>query len=170
MESDGFLPWVGELARLHSRRLMGVAMAEGLTSTESLDAVQEGLRTFLGMPLARQMAQDQDDSAKFLAVVVRNVARNMRRKHHRARVHEAWDDEVAADADPSVDDLIGLAEQRVRLLGCVATLSAVQRSVVTLRMLEELSGDETARALGLQSGHVAVLLHRAKKELRQCFD
>jgi RNA polymerase sigma-70 factor (ECF subfamily) len=40
--------------------------------------------------------------------------------------------------------------------------------VVTLRMLEEVSGSEVAVMLDLQPGHVAVLLHRAKHDLVRC--
>jgi RNA polymerase sigma-70 factor (ECF subfamily) len=35
-------------------------------------------------------------------------------------------------------------------------------------MLEEASGGDVASKLGLEPGHVAVLLHRAKKELQRC--
>jgi RNA polymerase sigma-70 factor (ECF subfamily) len=35
-------------------------------------------------------------------------------------------------------------------------------------VLEELSGDEAAEALGVTPGHVAVLLHRARKQLERC--
>ena len=35
-------------------------------------------------------------------------------------------------------------------------------------MLEELSGDDVARELGLRADHVATLLYRAKKELFRC--
>ena len=40
--------------------------------------------------------------------------------------------------------------------------------VVRLRMLEELSGDDVARELGLRPNHVATLLYRANKELFRC--
>jgi RNA polymerase sigma-70 factor (ECF subfamily) len=50
----------------------------------------------------------------------------------------------------------------------VGRLGEIQRAVVTLRMLDELPGDDVARALGLKPGHVAVLLHRAKASLRDC--
>jgi RNA polymerase sigma-70 factor (ECF subfamily) len=39
---------------------------------------------------------------------------------------------------------------------------------VTLRMLEEQPGEDVAAALGITPGHVAVLLHRAKRSLRAC--
>jgi len=78
-------------------------------------------------------------------------------------------DEPALAADePSVDEAIERAEEHVRLLGCVNHLAVVQRQVVRRRMLQELSGIETARQLGLAPGRVAVLLHRAKKALLEC--
>ena len=55
-----------------------------------------------------------------------------------------------------------------KLLGCVSSLNELQRRVVTLRMLEELSGEEVARELNLRPDHVATLLYRAKKELLRC--
>jgi RNA polymerase sigma-70 factor, ECF subfamily len=56
----------------------------------------------------------------------------------------------------------------VRLRGCVASLGELQRAVVTLRMLDEIDGQDVAGALGITPGHVAVLLHRAKANLLTC--
>ena len=75
--------------------------------------------------------------------------------------------ELAADA-PSVEDLVAAAEQELRLRGCVQELAEVQRAVVTLRMLDDVAGEDVARQLGLTPGHVAVLLHRAKGQLLTC--
>jgi Sigma-70, region 4 len=60
------------------------------------------------------------------------------------------------------------AEDELRLMGCVSKLSDIQQRVVRLRMLEELSGDDVARELGVRPDHVATLLYRAKKELFRC--
>ena len=40
--------------------------------------------------------------------------------------------------------------------------------MVTLRMLDEVAGEDVAQALGITPGHVAVLLHRAKLNLLTC--
>ena len=77
--------------------------------------------------------------------------------------------EVPADA-PSVDVLLAAAEEHVALLGCVSQLAEIQRLVVTLRVLEELSPEEVARTLGLTRGHIGVLLHRAKRALVDCIE
>jgi RNA polymerase sigma-70 factor (ECF subfamily) len=164
-----FVRWVSELARVHSRGLAAAARKEGLGPEDALDAVQEAFQTFLLLPQARSLVEEPRGSASLLGVLVRNAARNMRRRHHRAIPHEPLEDEPPLAADEvSVDEAVERAEEHVRLLGCVNHLAKMQRQVVRLRMLQELSGLETAEELGLAPGRVAVLLHRAKKALLEC--
>jgi RNA polymerase sigma-70 factor (ECF subfamily) len=171
MEVDRpFTGWVSVLARRHTQSLAGLARAEGLSQEDAVDAVQEAFRTFLVLPQARELVDHPDDSVRLLGVLVRNAARNLRRRHHRAREHVEIDAGALGDPLPLVDALIERAEHHARLTGCVMHLGDVQRSVVTLRMLQELSGDAVAGLLGLTPNHVAVLLHRAKKELEACLE
>lgn len=165
-----FTGWVSTLARKHTSGLAGVARREGLSADDALDAVQEAFHTFLVLPQARALSDEDDDARKLLSVLVRNAARNMRRRHFRARPHADIDEAGLADDLPSVDELLARAEDHVTLLGCVNRLGDVQRRVVTLRMLEQVSGEDTARELALTPGHVAVLLHRAKKDLLRCVE
>ena len=69
---------------------------------------------------------------------------------------------------PTVEDLILEAEAHVAALGCIEKLAEVQRHVVTLRLLEDRPGEAVAALLATTPGNVAVLLHRAKRELRAC--
>lgn len=166
---DAFLAWVGRLVHGHRVLLAGVARSEGLAAEDAFDAVQEAFHTFLVLPAARQLVDDPDASRKLLVTVVRNVARNRRRLHAESRRHDA-DDALAGLASPaaSVEESIAAAEERARLQGCVGDLAEAQRAVVTLRMLDEVGGEDVARALGITPGHVAVLLHRAKASLLAC--
>jgi RNA polymerase sigma-70 factor, ECF subfamily len=165
----GFTGWVSDLARDHTSALARVARGEGLTAEEALDAVQEGFHTLLSLPQGRMLAMSIDDSRALMGAIVRNAARNMRRKHHRSRPHaELGDESSPADRSPSVDEMLSQAEQHIQLIGCVNRLGEVQRNVVTLRMLEEASAVDVAATLELPAGHVAVLLHRAKRELLRC--
>lgn len=167
--ANTFTGWVSTLAHEHTRGLLHIARSEGLTPEEALDAVQDGFYGFLRLPQARNLVGVPEDSRALIGVIVRNSARNLRRRHHRARPHAPLDEvHSAADTGPSVDDLISQAEQHVQLQGCVDRLAELQRKVVTLRMLEEASGAEVAAQLEIESGHVAVLLHRAKKDLLLC--
>ena len=111
-----------------------------------------------------------DESRRLLITLTRNVARNRRRLHARAKPHTADPELLAAlpAADARADEIIAAAEDQIRLHRCVQTLAEVQRAVVTLRMLDDVPGEDVAAALGITPGHVAVLLHRAKINLLTC--
>ncbi|HVY31067.1 MAG TPA: sigma-70 family RNA polymerase sigma factor [Polyangiaceae bacterium] len=165
-----FTAWVSNLAKVHTRALAAVAVREGLSRVDAVDAVQEAFSTLLSLPQARELSLDDEGAERLMSVIVRNAARNMRRRHHRRRAHESLEEDDLATDLPDVDTLIAAAEQHVALLGCVGQLGRIQRHVVRLRLLEELTPEDTARELGLTSGNVAVLLHRAKKALHDCIE
>src|SRR5882724_11063134 len=166
---DDFSDWVTRLVYTHRGRLAAVARREGLGAEDAFDAVQEAFTAFLILPRARALAPSAW-AGHTLVALVRNVARNARRRHAVARPHVSDDTAVEALADgaPAADERLARAEERGRLARCVARLAEVQRAVVTLRMLDDRPGEDVARELGIQPGHVAVLLHRAKADLRAC--
>lgn len=147
----------------HARRLVAIARHEGLSPTDALDALQDAYHTFLQRPDARDLPSE--DAAKLLSTITRNAARNLRRRHHRARPHVETDGLTTNDRP---DDAVERAEVTAQLIGCMAKLGETHRHVITLRVLEELSGHEAAEALGISANHVGVLLHRARKELERC--
>ncbi len=161
---------VGRLVHEHRARLASVARAEGLRPADAFDVVKEAFGRFLKLPDAARLTAAPDEARGVLVAIVRNLARNARRRAAQARPHDS--DPALLDglpaAEPNVEELLGAAEERLRLQGCVASLADLQRAVVTLRMLEELDGDDVAATLGITPGHVAVLLHRAKANLAAC--
>jgi RNA polymerase sigma-70 factor, ECF subfamily len=166
----GFLEWVTRLSHTHRARLYRLARREGLRGEDAVDCVQDAFQTFLLLPQARQLVESNDDSLKLLSVLVRNHARNRRRRHEVARPHDSDDQSLAllaADALP-VDELIAQAQDFALMVGCLDHLGKLQRAVVSLRMLDEVAGEDVATMLGLPASHVAVLLHRAKQNLRTC--
>ena len=168
--TPAFLHWVGELARHHRSALAAAARREGLTPEDAVDAVQEAFHTFLTLDAARPLLGDDEAARRLLIAITRNGARNRRRAHALARPHSADDTLLASlrhDA-PAADDLLVDAEARLQLATCVRCLGDAQRAVVSLRLLDEVPGEDVARALGITAGHVAVLLHRAKANLLVC--
>jgi RNA polymerase sigma-70 factor (ECF subfamily) len=166
LNRNSFGQLVTDTAHQHTGALMSVALREGLGFEDALDAVQDSFLSFVQMREAHSLLEDPSEVRALLSVLVRNASRNLRRRHRLARPHEELED--AALEGPTTEELLGRAEDRLRLVGCMRQLESVQRSVVTLRVLEELSGAEAGRLLGLKPGHVAVLLHRAKQDLAQC--
>lgn len=153
------------IVRAERRALVAVARAEGLNAEEAVECVQDALITYL----SRDEEPPEEHVVPSLKTIVRNAARNHRRRHFRSLPHLEWEDDTAPGAsDANADELLAHAEDVVRLRTCVAELCEVQRAVVTLRLLEERSGEDVAETLGLTRGHVDVLVHRAKASLRVC--
>jgi RNA polymerase sigma-70 factor, ECF subfamily len=168
--ADGLYAWVTRLVHQHRAHLIRVVRREGLRAADALDCVQDAFLGFLTLPQARLLVDLPDDSAKMLTILARNIARNRRRRHDYAKPHAADDATLhglPSDAVPA-DELVAAAERHALLLGCMATLSEVQRAVVNLRLVDEVPGEDVARQLGTDAGHVAVLLFRAKRSLRSC--
>lgn len=165
----GFIAWVTRLVRAHRVELAAIARAHGLRGEDAFDVVQDAFVTFLRVAHARKLSEDATESRALLGVVVRNHARNRRRKHDLSREHlgDGAVDALESDA-PSVDALIAQAEAHVAALGCIEKLSEVQQHVITLRLLEDRPGELVASMLDTTPGNVAVILSRAKRALRDC--
>jgi RNA polymerase sigma-70 factor (ECF subfamily) len=86
----------------------------------------------------------------------------------RARRPRLADDEVSESAlvgDAEADAVSALGDERLREL--LDVLSADQRDVLLLRIVADLSLDDTAAALGKNRGAVKSLQHRALATLRR---
>lgn len=83
-----------------------------------------------------------------------------RKRRPEALVEEPVDTRSDPDRQVSEDD----AAARVRQL--VAELPERQRDVVLLRIFEDLSVAETAKAMGCREGTVKALLHKATRRLK----
>jgi RNA polymerase sigma-70 factor (ECF subfamily) len=167
--ADDVLDELSRVARSQRASLAAVARSEGTSAEDAVDCVQEGLCTLLELAQRGAATLEGDDARAMLVTIVRNVARNRRRRHFLARPHE--DLGAAERPDPrqlGADESIARAEEHVRLRACVEELCAIQKAVVTLRLLEEQPGEDVASALGISASYVAVLLNRAKRELRAC--
>jgi RNA polymerase sigma-70 factor (ECF subfamily) len=162
--------WISALVRRHRIRLLVLATRRGVPADLAFDCVQDALVTFLAMPEARALAARDEECARLLSTLVGNAARTLRRRVRAARAR-ARDDvpvDALAGAGVTADEWLAGAETAASLQRCMLELSELQRAVVTLRMLDELPGEEVAAALGISAQNVAVVLHRARGALRGC--
>jgi RNA polymerase sigma-70 factor (ECF subfamily) len=158
------LEQITAIVRTERGALVAIARAEGLRAEEAVEAVQDALCTFL----SRDDAEPEHVAAT-LKTMVRNAARNARRRHHRALPHDAIEPGREPHAlEPDAESILAHAEDVVRLRMCVAELCSVQRAVVMLRLLDERSGEDVALTLGLTRANVDVLVYRARAALRTC--
>lgn len=158
---------LAELVRSERGALVRTATREGLNPEEALECVQDALCTWLARQ--RDGSAPAASLAATLKTTVRNAARNWRRRHRRLRPHLDIDGSAAPAATAAnAEQLLDQAESSLRLRTCVAELREVERAVISLRLLEERSGEDVAALLGLSRSHVDVLVHRAKATLRVC--
>jgi RNA polymerase sigma-70 factor (ECF subfamily) len=159
---------LSEIARSGRAELVRTARREGAGPEDAVEAVQDALCTFLQLSQKKETPADAAEWPAYLAGIVRNVARNKRRRHHIARPHEDVDALPMPSDASSAEKLVAEAEEHVRLRACVDQLCETQKAVVMLRLLEERPGEDVAESLGISRGYVDVLLHRAKASLRVC--
>ena len=134
--------------------------------------------------------QGRSTMKTWLCGILINIARARRRKEWRSITESSIadkDDDPAVPADrfspnghrwdghwqappsawPVTPESSALsAELRSLLEQFVTELPEVQRAVLLLRDVEELSGEEVCNALGLTDTHQRVLLHRARSRMR----
>lgn len=124
--------------------------------------------TFLAALTAAPSFRGESTVRTWLLSIARHAALKLRRKSRRDRVVElpldqlgvlaGWGSESPESGYQAADDL-----QRLR--HALESLDPSERELITLRDLEQLSGSETARVVGLPLATMKTRLHRARLEL-----
>jgi RNA polymerase sigma-70 factor (ECF subfamily) len=134
------------------------------TTEDAEDAVQEtlwaatrALRTFRGTATS---------IASWLFTIVRRECLRLLEGHRRTPVTlEGREDELVAEVvDPS--DALAVRRRVELLSSALADLDALQREVILLRDIQELTAPEAAEQLGISIDALKSRLHRARVNLR----
>ena|SRR5438128_5026066 len=122
------------------------------SSADAEDAAQEG---FVKAYRALDRFRPGADLRPWLLRIVANEARNRVRSSGRRRQLELRLTEGfrPGDAAPSPEAVALASDERQRLLALVNALSDEDRTVIASRYFLELSGEETAAALGISRRH-----------------
>jgi RNA polymerase sigma-70 factor (ECF subfamily) len=158
-----------ELVRLHSDIAFRTAYLLTGSAADAEEAAQDGfVNAFRALNGFRQGAPFRP----WLLSIVANQARNRRRAAGR-RVRMELRTLSAARTQPgppSPEDEVERRATRQALLDAVEGLDDDDREVVVCRYFLELSGQETAAALGIAEGTVKSRLSRSLAKLRGRFD
>jgi RNA polymerase sigma-70 factor (ECF subfamily) len=166
------------LVRMYAPRLTAVARRIMNNEEDARDAVQDAF-----ISAYRSIGSFGGDSrlSTWLHRIVVNAClmklRSRRRKpeesiepllptfledgHHAARFRE-WEDEIHGALERQ--------ERRALVRECIARLPETYRTVLLLRDIEGLDGQEVAVALGVTPNAVKIRLHRARQALRTLLD
>jgi RNA polymerase sigma factor (sigma-70 family) len=139
------------------------------SAAEAEDAAQEAfVKAYRALASFRPGAEPRPWLLRIVANEARNRVRSSGRRHQLdLRLAEGFRQGGAA---PSPEAATIAAEDRQRLLRLVNGLSEEDRLVIASRYFLELSGEETAAALGVAEGTVKSRLSRALGRLRVRFE
>ncbi|HXY52642.1 MAG TPA: sigma-70 family RNA polymerase sigma factor [Terriglobales bacterium] len=160
---------LGEIYRRYGRRVFGLCRYL-LDSRESAeDATSE---VFLKVQRSIESYDGSIPFPKWLARVAGNQCIDSLRRRQRRRqlIVEDEDGGMVTEAvgpEPSPLGAVLSTEARAQVRDAIARLPKSYRVPLVLRYYSELSYDEIAQQLGLQKNYVAVLIFRAKQELRR---
>lgn len=160
---------LAEIYRRYVRRVMGLCRYM-LNSRESAeDATSE---VFLKLQRSIESYDDSIPFPKWLLRVAGNQCIDVLRRRQRGRkvFVEAEDRNAvpeAAGSEPSPLSTVISTQERAEVRNTVAHLPDNYRVPLVLRYYGELSYDEIAQQLGLDRNYVAILIFRAKQELRR---
>ena len=93
----------------------------------------------------------------------------LRKRIRRRTGHLGQAAEALADPSPGPLRQVQLTEQAAKLREALSHLPSPQAAVFCMRMLDDLSYEQIAEALGISASHVGVLLYRARGALRERF-
>lgn len=149
--------WEKPLLRYFARQVATFQEAEDLTQ-----------EVFLRLYRGAAQYQPGRTFAAYLFCVARRLLLNHWRTRRRKPLHLIGDEALAERADP------GTAPERLReeediFAHILAELPENQRSVLLLRVQQELDYAEIAEILGLTLANVKVLLHRAREGVRTAY-
>lgn len=153
----------------HRHKDWAVSVARRFTRDEALalDAMQEAfvyvIRKTPGLRLTCRFRT-------FLYPAIRNCAIAIARKHQREAPPATADGDFAAGILATTVDELARTGMRDEVATAVASLDDAHREVLIMRIVDELSVEEVALALGVPAGTIKSRLHHAVRRLRDAME
>ena len=128
------------------------------------DAYQETFLSALRLPAEQQVRHWR---TMLLRIATRRAIDRLRQRYQSEKVTVELR-QLAADQTPTEtpDARAQSTELRAKVRQALAALPPQQAEAFWLRHLEQLAAGEVAEAMGIEPGHVRVLVHRAASSLR----
>ena len=158
---------LGEIYRTHAARVFGLCRKLLGSADKAQDAASE---TFLRVQKAMNGYNPTLPFERWVLSIAGRlcVDRLRRRKVERSIFRdEAIEEREATASGPSPLEAMVAKEERQALRDAVDGLAERYRLALTLRYYTGLGYEEIAETLGVTRKHVAVLIHRARQEVRK---
>jgi RNA polymerase sigma factor (sigma-70 family) len=157
---------VGELYAAYHRRLVGYLRAT-IPDADAEAAVQE---TFCRALVHDEDLSELDNPWAWLVVVARNLARNQLRDSHIGELVGLAVPESALGTVVGPEEHACVADDVRRLGAAIAMLTAVQRRMLSMLVVDGLSSAEAGRRLGLREDAARQHLCRLRRRLVAAYE
>ncbi len=149
--------------------------------TVAEDLVQE---TFLAALMSRSRFEERSSEQTWMLAILRRKIADWHRQRMRRQVPEMTSDDpieglfdsagawVHRPGDWSIEpeELVAKSEFWQVFSSCLKKLPERQGAAFSLRVLDELTAEETCKSLSLSPTNLWVTLHRARARLRECLE
>jgi RNA polymerase sigma-70 factor (ECF subfamily) len=166
---DGDQAAFGELVTLYEKKVYALTLRMCKNPEDAAEAAQE---TFLAAWQGLKFFRGEASFSTGLYRLASNACVDLLRKEqrHRAAAGSSLDDEgvylYVADSAPSPHAIAEGNELKEQIEAGLRSLSPEHREVLILREIHQLSYDEIAETLSLDSGTVKSRISRGRKQLR----
>lgn len=161
----GDLDGLGTLFDRYGDHVRRFVLRLGVRDTDADDLVQN---TFLGALRSASRFDPEYPVRPWLFGIAAMLVRRYR--HSAARLASRfrdWTDEALQSQLPAPDGLAEQRQERAHLAQAIERLSPEKREAFTLVVVEGLSGEQAAHALGVPVNTIWTRLHRARRDLRK---
>lgn len=164
----GDLDGLGTLFDRYGDQVRRFVLRMGVREADADDLVQN---TFLGALRSSNRYDAEYPVRAWLFGIAAMMVRRYRRSAARfsARLRD-WAQQPPTSTIPPPDGLAEQHQQTQRLSQAIERLSPKKREAFTLVVLEGVSGEQAAHALGVPVNTIWTRLHHARRELRECLD
>jgi RNA polymerase sigma-70 factor, ECF subfamily len=151
------------LVRRHHSTMVRVAFRYVRTARVAEEVAQDA---WLAVLRGLDGFEERSTLKVWLFSIVTNIAKNRGVREARSFPSPALGEEIGVDEDDPERKLIE-SETRAALVAAIGALPRRQRIVITLRDVWGLSGPEVCELLEVSPGNQRLLLHRARRGVRE---
>lgn len=146
----------------HRQMMMAIAMTVLCDRDDALDCLQE---TFAKLWKIRERLNELENLRKYCMSSVKNNALVMLRR--KQEVIDNYSDDIISNDDSS-NEIEG--KEKMRILDCgLKSLPEMQRKVILMSAISDLSAPEISEMTDLSTANVRQLLSRGRRALKEYF-
>ena len=155
---------LSEFYQKYKNRFYAIAYSKPHGKTAAEDAVQEAFLRIVDKP-ENFFKIEHNKRVAYADVIVRNVAINMFNKNKAHELEELTDDVSNENYAPGLEDTVIGSVLKNELLAFILKLPVLQRDILNLKVVCELSNSEIAQKLNVSETVVRQRLFQARKSI-----